>query len=117
MLWLFSRCGEQGLLIAVASSVVEYGLFGTRALVVAAPGLENTGSIGVLPVAPRHVGSSWIRDQPTLAEGFFTTEPPGKPSVILIAKYKPFIEPSHFNGGLLHFDLFPFQACDQRLNK
>ena len=41
-------------------------------------------------VAVRHVGSSWTRKiepmSPTLAGGFFTTEPPGKPLFSLFKK-------------------------------
>ena len=50
--WLFSSCGEWGLqsvlvlrlLVASASLVVERGLQGTQALVVASHGLSNCGS-------------------------------------------------------------------------
>ena len=41
--------------------------------------------------APQHVGSFWIRDQtasPSLAGGFSTTEPPGKPPTALFALCK-----------------------------
>ena len=39
---------------------------------------------------PLHVGSSQIRDQtmpPALADGFFTTEPPGKPLAIFLSHW------------------------------
>ena len=58
-----------GLLIAVASLVVEHGLQGTQASVVVATSL----------VAPWHVGSSGTSDQsvsPALAGEFLTTGPP-----------------------------------------
>ena len=41
-------------------------------------------------VVPWHVGSSWTRDQTLvsyiLADGFFTTEPPGKPHLIIFVE-------------------------------
>ena len=61
---LLTRCG---LLVTVASLVEEHGL----------------GHMGL--VAPRHVGSSQIRDQthsPALAGRFFTAEPPGEPLLV-----------------------------------
>ena len=58
-----------GLLIVVASLVAEHSLWGMRASVAAPPGLSSCGSwalehgsIVVALVAPRHVGSSQIRD-------------------------------------------------------
>jgi len=43
-------------------------------------------------VAAQHVGSSWTKGiepvSPALAGGFFTTEPPGKPSFSLKKKKK-----------------------------
>ena len=78
--WAFSSCGKRGLLFAVhgllivvASLVVEHGL--------QAQGFQQLWHTG--SVAPRHVGSSQARDQtrvpPALAGRFLSTAPPGKP--------------------------------------
>ena len=80
-----------GLLIAVASLVAEHWLRGVWASVVAACGLSSCGSRALEhrlnscvsgSVAPRHVGSSRIRDEPVspaLASGFLATGLPGSP--------------------------------------
>ena len=82
--WAFSSCGERGLLfvavlgllIAVASLVVEHGL--------QARGLQQFCPRGL--VAPRHVGSSRLGLEPVspaLAGAFLTTVPPGGPALFL----------------------------------
>ena len=102
-IYLFIGCAESLLLRGLSSSCdaqasycSSFSYCGARALGLA--GFSNCGTWAQLPwfsgskaqaqqlwpmglVAPQHVGSSWTRDwtlSPTLAGGFFTTEPPGK---------------------------------------
>ena len=63
---------------------VGFSSFGTWAQQLGLPGSRAQPQQLCLTglVAPRHVGSSWIRDRtlsPVLAGEFFTTESPGKP--------------------------------------
>ena len=63
-----------GRLSAVASLVAGHWLQGVRAQELWCPG----------SVAPRHVESSWTRDQPmspALADGFLIIGPPGKSNI------------------------------------
>ena len=84
-----------GLLIVVASLVVEHQLSGKRTSVVGTPGLKSTGCEPLNElwltglVALRHVGSSQIKPvSPGLVGGFFTTEPLGKPKILFLeSKY------------------------------
>ena len=94
----FSSCGERGLLfvavhgllIAVASLVVEHGLQGTRASVVVARGLSSCGSQALeLRLSSCDAQAQLLRGMwdlprpglepvsPALAGGFLTTVPPG----------------------------------------
>ena len=98
--WIFSSCSEQGLLqlqwqasCCSGFSCCRAQAVGPQASAVAVPRLSSTGSIAMAHrlVALWHVGSSWTRDQtwielvsPTLAGGFSTTEPPGKPLNLLL---------------------------------
>ena len=82
-----------GLLIPAASLIVEHGRSGTRASVVAAcglsscssqileHGLNSCGTQASLLCRRRGLYGSEIKPvSPTLADRFFTTEPPGKPN-------------------------------------
>ena len=64
---LFSSCSEQGilswLLRAVLSLASEHRLWSTGPSRAAAPGLQSTDSIAVLPGLSCSVGSSWARGQ------------------------------------------------------
>ena len=68
----------------VAPRAVEHGLRGVRASG-AAPSGSRAQAAQLWPrglVAPRHMGSSRLRDRTPVScigSGFFTTEPPGKP--------------------------------------
>ena len=67
----YSPVAVHGLLIVVASLLMEHGPYSTDSKAAARTGL----------VAPRYVESSWIRDQThvsCIGGWFFTTEPPGK---------------------------------------
>ena len=86
---LFSSCGEQELLssysawlLMVVASLAKHRLQGVQASVVAAPGLQNTGSVDMA----QFFCSMWYLPTPgiepisvVLAGRFFTTEPPGNP--------------------------------------
>ena len=52
-----------GFLIAMASLVVEQGLWGTQASAVAAPGLQSTGSIAVAHRLSGHAACGIFPDQ------------------------------------------------------
>ena len=108
--WLFSSCGESGLLSSCSvwashcagfsccgAGALGYADFSTQQLQL--PGsraqAQELWCMGL--VAAWHVGSSRIRDQtmsPVLAGGFFTTEPLGKPH--------PFLS-LHFSALAFHF--------------
>ena len=74
-----------GLLLVGASLVAERRLQGSRAPVAVAPRLQSTGSVAVAhglswSMAGANLPRPGIKPvSPTLAGGFFTTEPPGKP--------------------------------------
>ena len=83
----FSLVVMHGFLVAEAF-VAEHGLWRARASVAAARGFSSWASWTLEQlrpmalVAPQRVGSSQIRIKtkiPALADGFLTTEPPGKP--------------------------------------
>ena len=90
-----SAVAVQRLLTAAASLAVDAGsrACGLQPLyhmgsVAVAPRLQSTLLWHTSLVAPRHVGSSLIRDQtvsPALAGRFFSTQSPGKP--LLNVKY------------------------------
>ena len=104
--WAFSSCGERGLLfiavcgllIAVASLVVEHGLKGARASAVVACGLSSRGSrapecrLSSCGARAQLLCSMWDPPGPgiepmfpALAGGFLTTVPPGKSPVGLFS--------------------------------
>ena len=82
--WVFIACGKWGLLciavhrlLIVVAYLVEHRLQACR--------LQQLWSMGL--VAPRHVESSWTRDQicvPALAGELLTSGPPGKVPITLI---------------------------------
>ena len=50
-------------------------------------------------VAPRPVGSFWIKPMsPVLAGGFFTTEPPGKPELVFFLPLIAYEEIEYVRG-------------------
>ena len=68
----------------VVVSLAEHGLSGTHASVVAAPGLQSTGSVVAGHGFSCSAACGSFPDQgsnpsPALASGFFTTESAGKP--------------------------------------
>ena len=72
-----------GLFTAVASPVVQHSLQGVWASVVVAAGLQSSGSRVVAHRLSCSVACGIFLDQglnpcPVLADGFFTTETPGK---------------------------------------
>ena len=74
--WVFSSCGEQGLLCSwsvVTSLVVKHGLWSAGSAFVA-HGLSCSAAYGIL--VP---GTGMETMPPALAGRFFTTGPPGKP--------------------------------------
>ena len=80
------------LLIAVAPLVVEHRLQGTRASVVATPGLWSTGSAVVVQGLNLLRGiwdlqAGFEPESPALTGEFFTTEPPGKPQYTFLCKW------------------------------
>ena len=73
--WAFSSCSEWAAALPCCVRASPCDGFSCCRAQVLGPGL-------VVLVAPRHVGSSWTRDEPTspvLAGGFSITEAPGKP--------------------------------------
>ena len=91
--WLFSTCGEWGLLSSReawdsrcggvswgGSIAAEHCLWVTRASVVAAHGLRSSGTQSQLFCSMWDLPRPGIESvSPALAGWFFTTEPPGKP--------------------------------------
>ena len=84
----FSLVAVSSFLIAAASFPVEDGPAWTS--VVAAPGCQNAGSVVVARGLSCSAAYGIFPDQglnlvsPVLAGGFFTTEPPGKPSICFL---------------------------------
>ena len=97
MCWVFvtahglSLAAVSGLLTSVASLAVKHELQGARASAVAAPG-SVVGHMGL--VTPRHVGSSWIRDQTyvsCIGRWILTTETKDlmvNPRVVFVYSYR-----------------------------
>ena len=78
LLRLYSNCGEQGLLIAVASRVAKQSLQGMWASVVVAHGLRSSGTPGSCLVSCGIFPGQGLNLSPVLAGRFFTSELPGK---------------------------------------
>ena len=77
----WSLVAVPSLLIAVASPVAERGLQGAPASAVVAPGLDSSDPWAQLLHSIWDLPRSGIESvSPALANRFFTTEPPGKPS-------------------------------------
>ena len=92
----FSLVAVHLLLLAVAPLVAEHRLEGTQTSVAVARGLSSCASTGSVAVAHRpscSVTRGIFPDQgsnqcpPALVGGFFTTEPPGKPSIEVFKNY------------------------------
>ena len=106
----FSLAAVDRLFIAVVPLVAELGL--------QVHGLQELWPVGsrawaqqlwcLRLVAPQHVGSSWIRDRTRVsctASVFFTTEPPGKPLVVLILIL-------NMHGSFINFKSKHFSQCN-----
>ena len=81
----YSLVGVHGLLITVASLVVEHRCWGTQSSVVVADGLSCSEARGIFPDWGSNLWS------PTLAGVFLTTGPPGK-------SHNSFLYVSHFRS-------------------